>query len=71
VTGGQPAQRPAPEDVGLTGETLRPTVSDVMPHRVTRQLDQVVNPEAQAPPPAADRPRVTVQDPPRTVPVGD
>jgi hypothetical protein len=67
VIAGIPLSAQLPEDVGLTGETLRLTVSDVTADRVTMRLDQVVNPAAQPPPPPADRPRVTVQDPPRTV----
>jgi hypothetical protein len=67
VIAGIPLSAQLPEDVGLTGETLRLTVSDVTADRVTMRLDQVVNSAAQPPPPPADRPRVTVQDPPRTV----
>jgi hypothetical protein len=70
VIAGIPLSAQLPEAVGKAGETLRLTVSDVSPERVTLQLDQVVNPEAQPPPPPADRPRVTVQDPPSTVQVG-
>ena len=70
VIAGIPLSAQLPRDVGATGETLRLTVSDVTPDRVTLQLDQVLNPEAQPPPLSADRPRVTVQDPPRTVRVG-
>jgi hypothetical protein len=70
VIAGIPLSAQLPRDVGATGETLRLTVSDVTADRVTLQLDQVLNPEAQPPPAPADRPRVTVQDPPRTVRVG-
>lgn len=70
VIAGIPLSAQLPRDVGATGETLRLTVSEVTPDRVTLQLDQVLNPEAQPPPAPADRPRVTVQDPPRTVRVG-
>ena len=70
VIAGIPLSAQLPRDVGATGETLRLTVSDVTPDRVTLQLDHVLNPEAQPPPTPADRPRVTVQEPPRTVRVG-
>jgi hypothetical protein len=70
VIAGVPLSAQLPEAIGRTGETLRLTVSDVSAERVTLQLDQVLNPAAQPPPPPADRPRVTVQDPPRTVRAG-
>jgi hypothetical protein len=70
VIAGVPLSAQLPEEVGTTGETLRLTVSEVTPDRVTLRLDQIVNPAAQPPPPPADRPRVTVQEPPRTVRVG-
>jgi hypothetical protein len=70
VIAGVPLSAQLPEEVGRTGETLRLTVSDVTAERVTLRLDQVVNPAAQPPPQAADRPRVTVKDPPRTVRAG-
>jgi hypothetical protein len=70
VIAGIPLTAQLPRDVGATGETLRLIVSDVTPDRVSLQLDHVLSPAAQPPPPPADRPRVTVQDPPRTVRVG-
>jgi hypothetical protein len=70
VIAGIPLSAQLPTDLGLTGETLRLTVSDVTPERVTVQLDQVVNPAAQPPPQAADRVRVTIHDPPRSVRAG-
>jgi hypothetical protein len=70
VIAGVPLSAQLPEEVGRTGETLRLTVSDVTAERVTMRLDQVVGPAAQPPSLPADRPRVTVQDPPRTVRVG-
>src|SRR5262245_9145988 len=70
VIAGIPLTATLPEEIGKTGETLRLSVSDVTPDRVTLRLDEVVNPAAQPPPPPADRPRVTVQDPPATVRVG-
>ncbi len=60
---GVPLTAQLPDAVGAAGETLRLTVQEVTPERVTLQLEQT--------PPAADRtaahePRthVTVQDPP-------
>jgi hypothetical protein len=70
VIAGVPLSAQLPEAIGKTGETLRLTVSDVTTERVTLQLDQVVNPAAQPPPQPADRPRVTVKDPPQKVRVG-
>jgi hypothetical protein len=70
VIAGIPLSAQLPEAIGKTGETLRLTVSDVTPDRVTLQLDQVVNPAAQPPPAPAERPQVTVREEPRTVRVG-
>jgi hypothetical protein len=70
VIAGIPLSAQLPAEVGKTGDTLRLTVSDVTPERVTLQLDQVVNPAAQPPPAPAERPRVAVQEEPRTVRVG-
>ena len=70
VIAGVPLSAQLPEAVGLTGETLRLSVTDVTPDRVTLRLDQVVNPAAHPPTLPAERPRVTVQDPPRRVQVG-
>jgi hypothetical protein len=70
VIAGVPLSAQLPEAIGKTGETLRLSVKDVTAERVTLQLEQVVNPAATPPPPPADRARVTVQDPPRTVRVG-
>jgi hypothetical protein len=69
VIAGVPLSAQLPEAIGQTGETLRLSVTDVTSDRVTMRLDQVINPAAQPPPPA-ERARVTVQDPPRTVRVG-
>ena len=66
VIAGVPLTAQLPKDVGRTGETLRLNVSDVTPERVTLQLDEVLLAGGQ-PAAAADRPRVTVQDRPRTV----
>jgi hypothetical protein len=68
VIAGVPLQAQLPEEVGATGETLRLTVREVTPERVTLQLEQAV-PAAQAPP-EASRPRVTVDDPPRATRAG-
>jgi hypothetical protein len=70
VIAGIPLSAQLPDEIGKAGETLRLTVSDVSPERVTLQLDQVVNPAAQPPPSPAERPKVAVEDPPRTVRVG-
>ena len=70
VIAGVPLTATLPEEIGKAGETLRLKVSEVTPERVTLQLDQVLNPAAQPPPLPADRPRVTVQDPPRRVQAG-
>jgi hypothetical protein len=70
VIAGVPLTATLPEEIGRTGETLRLSVSDVTPERVTLKLDEVVNPAAQPPPPPADRPRVTIQDPPTRTQVG-
>jgi hypothetical protein len=53
VIAGIPLSAQLPEAIGRTGETLRLTVSDVTADRVTLQLDQVVNPNAQPEPPPA------------------
>jgi hypothetical protein len=70
VIAGIPLTATLPVEIGKTGETLRLSISDVTPDRVTLKLDEVVNPAAQPPPPPADRPRVTVQDPPSRTSVG-
>jgi hypothetical protein len=70
VIAGIPLTATLPEEIGAAGETLRLSISDVSPERVTLTLDEVVNPAAQPPPPPADRPRVTVEDPPGRVRVG-
>jgi hypothetical protein len=67
VIAGIPLTATLPEQIGKTGETLRLSVSEVTAERVTLRLDQVVNPAAQPPAPPADRPRVTVQEPPARV----
>jgi hypothetical protein len=66
VIAGVPLAAQLPEEVGATGETLRLTVRDVTPERVTLQLDQTV-PAAPHAPPQPQRPRVTVDDPPRAI----
>jgi hypothetical protein len=66
VIAGVPLAAQLPEEVGATGETLRLTVRDVTPERVTLQLDETL-PAAPHAPPQAQRPRVTVEDPPRAI----
>jgi hypothetical protein len=70
VIAGIPLSAQLPAEIGKTGDTLRLTVSDVTPDRVTLQLDQVLNPAAQPPPTPAERPKVAVQEEPRTVRAG-
>jgi hypothetical protein len=70
VIAGVPLTAQLPEQVGAAGETLRLTVQDVTPERVTLQLQEVVPPAGQPPAPPADRPRVTVEDAPRRVQAG-
>jgi hypothetical protein len=67
VIAGVPLTAQLPKEIGKAGETLRLNVSEVTPERVTLQLDQVVAPAGQPPPLPEDRPRVTVQEPPRKV----
>jgi hypothetical protein len=69
VIAGVPLSAQLPEEVGATGETLRLTVREVTPERVTLQLDQTL-PAATHAAQQAQRTRVTVDDPPRTVRAG-
>ena len=66
---GVPLTAQLPDAVGAAGETLRLTVSEVTPERVTLQLEPAV-PAGTAPPHAQERSHVTVEDPPRSVRVG-
>ena len=71
VIAGIPLSAQLPEAVGAEGDTLRLSVSEVTPERVTLQLDQTVPiaaPAAGAEPPAG-RARVRVEEPPRKVQV--
>jgi hypothetical protein len=70
VIAGIPLTAQLPPEVGAKGETLRLHVSEVTPERVTLQLDPAV-PAAPQPTPHAAPARVAVEDPPRTVRVGD
>jgi hypothetical protein len=70
VIAGIPLTAQLPPEVGRTGETLRLSVSDVTPERVTLQLEQVIPPGGQPVPERASPPRVQVEDPPRTTRVG-
>src|SRR5918992_1332787 len=69
VIAGIPLTAELPERVGATGETLKLSVSEVTPERVTLQLDQVLPATTQ---PAASRPRarVIVDEPPRRTTAG-
>ncbi len=70
VIAGIPLTAQLPTEIGRTGETLRLSVADVTPERVTLQLEQVVPPAAQPPPTPAQSARVRVEDEPRTVRAG-
>jgi flagellar biosynthesis protein len=70
VIAGIPLTAQLPSEVGATGETLRLSVSEVTPERVTLQLEQAV-PVTTAADPRRATARVQVEDPPRTVRVGD
>jgi hypothetical protein len=70
VIAGVPLSAQLPEQVGAAGDTLRLTVRDVTPERVTLHLEQAVPAAGQPPAPPADRPRVAVEDPPRRVQAG-
>jgi hypothetical protein len=67
VIAGIPLTAQLPEEVGRTGETLRLSVADVTPERVTLQLEQVVPPVAGPAVPHEPRARVRVEDQARTV----
>jgi hypothetical protein len=67
VIAGIPLTAQLPREVGMTGETLRLSVADVTPERVTLQLEQVVPPAVQAPVPHEPRARVQVEEQARTV----
>jgi hypothetical protein len=70
VIAGIPLTAQLPDEIGRTGDTLRLSVSDVTPERVTLQLEQVIPPGAAPVPERARPPRVQVEDPPRTARVG-
>ena len=70
VIAGIPLTAQLPKQVGRTGDTLRLSVSDVTPERVTLQLEQVIPPAGQPPPERTSPARVQVEDPPRTVRAG-
>jgi hypothetical protein len=70
VIAGIPLTAQLPEEVGRTGETLRLSVSDVTPERVTLHLEQVIPAGQQPAPEQTSPPRVKVDDAPRTVRVG-
>jgi hypothetical protein len=70
VIAGIPLTAQLPREIGRTGETLRLSVADVTPERVTLQLEQVVPPAAQSPPTPTQAARVHVEEEPRTVRAG-
>jgi hypothetical protein len=70
VIAGIPLTAQLPDEVGRAGETLRLSVSDVTPERVTLHLEQVIPPGGQLPPESTQAARVRVEDQPRTVRVG-
>ena len=70
VIAGIPLTAQLPTEIGKAGETLRLSVADVTPERVTLQLEQVV-PQPPPPPTPAQTARVRVEDEPRTARVGD
>jgi hypothetical protein len=70
VIAGIPLTAQLPDEVGRAGDTLRLSVSDVTPERVTLHLEQVIPPGAQPAPERASPPRVQVEDPPRSAHVG-
>ena len=61
VIAGIPLTAQLPTEIGRTGETLRLSVSDVTPERVTLQLEQVVPPAGRPPPPPTQSARVRVR----------
>jgi hypothetical protein len=65
VIAGIPLTAELPERVGATGETLKLSVSEVTPERVTLQLDQVLPATTQPAAQPAPRARVIVDEPPR------
>jgi hypothetical protein len=70
VIAGIPLTAQLPPEIGRTGETLRLSVADVTPERVTLQLEQVVAPAVQPPVAHESRARVRVEEQPHTVRVG-
>jgi len=70
VIAGIPLTAQLPEEIGRAGETLRLSVTDVTPERVTLHLEQVI-PPAGSPVPERTMPaRVQVEEQVRTVRVG-
>jgi hypothetical protein len=70
VIAGIPLTAQLPKEIGKAGETLRLSVADVTPERVTLQLEQVVPPLQPPVPQETPRARVQVEEQPRTVRVG-
>ena len=71
VIAGIPLTALLPPEIGRTGETLRLSVADVTPERVTLQLEQVVPPAVQPAIQHEARARVRVEEQPRVVKTGD
>ena len=72
VIAGIPLTAQLPAEVGAKGETLRLSVSEVTPERVTLQLEQPVAVATSSPAdPRRPTARVQVEDPPRTIQVGE
>jgi hypothetical protein len=70
VIAGIPLTAQLPPEIGRTGETLRLSVADVTPERVTLQLEQVVPSAVQPPVAHESRARVHVEEQAQTVRVG-
>jgi hypothetical protein len=71
VIAGIPLTAQLPRELGLAGETLRLSVADVTPERVTLQLEQVLAAPGQPAPTPTEAARVRVEEEPHTVRVGD
>ncbi len=70
VIAGIPLTAQLPEEIGRTGETLRLSVTDVTPERVTLHLEQVIPPAGSQVPERTMPARVQVEEQARTVRVG-
>jgi hypothetical protein len=70
VIAGIPLTAQLPEEVGRAGETLRLSVTDVTPERVTLHLEQIIPPAGQPVPERTMPARVQVEEEPRSVRAG-